>query len=179
MDCTEAWEGAAKIWTYHENIKGHREICLTGIEAGLNANTPHAMAVAEQMERMFFKNNPSIDIPIELIRLCFTIFESDSKNKHNRFFSLGEWLNATSHRDPEYALDVSEIYLAYVNRTKSYLYDHENNLTQLMTRLFAEAEEREESDQGAMLKRVVSLQDMMLSLGVQGVKDWLKAAERP
>ena len=48
-----------------------------------------------------------------------------------------------------------------------------------MTRLFAEAEEREESDHGAMLQRVVSLQDMLLSLGVDGFNDWLKAAERP
>ena len=68
----------------------------------------------------------------------------------------------------------------YVIRcTKSYHYDYENNLTQLMTRLFAEAEEREEADNGTMLKRVVSLQDMMLLLRVQGVEDWLKAAERP
>jgi len=59
------------------------------------------------------------------------------------------------------------------------LYDYENNLTQLMTRLFAEAEEREEADHGEMLQRVVSLQDVLLSIGVDGVNDWLKAAERP
>jgi len=48
-----------------------------------------------------------------------------------------------------------------------------------MTRLFAEAEEREESDGGSMLQRVVAVQDTLLSLGVNGVVDWLKAAERP
>jgi hypothetical protein len=48
-----------------------------------------------------------------------------------------------------------------------------------MTRLFSEAEEREESDCGAMLQRVVVAQDALLSLGVNGVADWLKAAERP
>lgn len=47
-----------------------------------------------------------------------------------------------------------------------------------MTRLFAEAEEREESDHGAMLQRVVSVQDLLLSLGVNSISDWLKAAER-
>ena len=47
-----------------------------------------------------------------------------------------------------------------------------------MTRLFAEAEEREESDHGAMLKRVVAVQDLLLSLGVNSLNDWLEAAER-
>jgi hypothetical protein len=77
------------------------------------------------------------------------------------------------------ALAVTEIYLAYVKRTKPYLHDYENNLTQLLTRLFANAEEREESDQGDMLKRVVAVQDTLLGLGVDGIDKWLKAAERP
>ncbi len=47
-----------------------------------------------------------------------------------------------------------------------------------MTRLFAEAEEREESDHGAMLIRVVAVQDLLLSLGVDSIDSWLKAAER-
>lgn len=48
-----------------------------------------------------------------------------------------------------------------------------------MTCLFREAEEREESDSGSMLQRVVSLQDMLLLLAVDGANSWLKAAERP
>ena len=79
---------------------------------------------------------------------------------------------------PRVALAVTEIYLAYVSHAKPYLYDHKNQLVQLVTRLFAEAEEREESDYGAMLKRVVSVQDLLLSLGVNSINDWLKAAER-
>jgi hypothetical protein len=59
-------------------------------------------------------------------------------------------------------------------------YDHENNLIQLLTRLFDEAEERGESDSGAMLRHVVVVvQDALLGLGVNGANDWLKAAERP
>jgi hypothetical protein len=179
MDNTKAWRGAACVWTHHENIKQHREQCLTALNDGLNANGPHAVIVAQEMEQLLSKYESKISIPIELIRLCFNIFESDSENKNNRLICFNEWLNATSHRDPEQALAATEIYLAYVSRTKSYLYDHENSFTQLMTRLFAEAEEREESDHGEMLQRVVLMQDMLLSLGVDGVNDWLKAAERP
>lgn len=49
----------------------------------------------------------------------------------------------------------------------------------LLTRLFAQAEEQEELDGGAMLQRVVAVQDTLLALGVNGVNDWLKDAERP
>lgn len=178
LDVTEAWHGAASVWTHPENIKQHREQCFAGIEVGLNANAPHAVAVAQHVDHIFQDNTPPISIPIELIRLCFSVFENDSENKHHRLFGFDEWLNATSQRDPELALAATEIYLAYVSHAKPYFYDHENRLVQLMTRLFAEAEEREESDHGAMLKRVVSVQDLLLSLGVNSINDWLKAAER-
>ncbi|MGE0645656.1 MAG: ATP-binding protein [Nitrospira sp.] len=174
----EAWQGAAHVWTHPENIKRHREQCLAGIEAGLNADSPQAVAVARQADHVFRDNTQPISIPIELIRLCFRVFENDSDHKHHRLFGFAEWLNAISQHDPELALAATEIYLTYVSRAKAYIYDHENRLVQLMTRLFAEAEEREESDHGAMLQRVVLVQDLLLSLRVNSISDWLKAAER-
>jgi hypothetical protein len=181
LDSTDAWQGATTVWTNSENIQQHREQCLSGLEAGLNAGATHAELVAEQMGHLFHDESAVISVPIKLIRRCFDVFKNDSdKNKrHHRLFGFHEWLNATSQHDPEQALAATEIYLAYVNHSKPYLYDHENSLPQLMTRLFAEAEEREESDGGAMLLRVVMVQDTLLSLGVNGVDDWLKAAERP
>ena len=179
MDSSGAWKGAVSIWTHYENIIKHPSDCLAGIEAGLNFHAPHALAVAKKMGQIFSKNNPILSIPIELIRLCFTVLESDNEKKANRIFGFDQWLNSISHRDPEYALDATEIYLDYIKRIRSHLYDHGDDLPQLMNRLFAEAEEREESDHGDMLRRVVSLQDKMLLLGVVGIDNWLKAAERP
>jgi hypothetical protein len=181
LDKTEAWQGAATVWTNFENIQQHREQCLSGLDAGLNSGVTHAEAVAEQMGHLFNDKSAVISVPIELIRRCFDIFKNDSEKekKHHRLFGFHKWLNATSQHDPEQALAATEIYLAYVSHCKPYLYDYEDSLTQLMTRLFAEAEEREESDNGAMLQRVVVAQDTLLSLGVNGVADWLKAAERP
>ncbi|MDD2657584.1 MAG: ATP-binding protein [Candidatus Pacebacteria bacterium] len=180
LDATDAWRGAASVWTNSENIKRYRDQCLAGITVGLSASYSHAMALAQQLDHVFRDNSPPISIPIELICLCFTVFESDTdnNNKYRRLYCFDEWLNATSHRDPEHALAATEIYLAYVNHTQAHLFQHKNTLTQLITRLFAEAEEREESDHGAMLQRVVSVQDTLLSLGVNGIDDWLKAAER-
>ena len=178
LDVTEAWQGAASVWTHSGNIRQHREQCVTGIKAGLNAGGLNAITVARSVDNIFRENAPPVAIPAELIQLCFAVFESDSEDKHNRLFGFHEWLNTTSQRDPESALSAVEIYLAYVSRAKPYLYDHDNQLVQLMTRLFSEAEEREESDHGEMLKRVVSVQDSMLSLGVSSISDWLAAAER-
>jgi hypothetical protein len=180
LDKTEAWHGAAIVWTHVKNIQQHREQCFSGLDAGLKAIAHHAEAVAEQIGDLFRDKSAVISVPIELIRRCFDVFKSESNKdkKHHRLFGFHEWLNATSQRDPEQALAATEIYLTYVNQCKPHLYDHEDNLTQLMNRLFSEAEEREESDHGAMLQRVVVAQDTLLSLGVNGVADWLKAAER-
>ncbi len=178
LDITKAWFGAASVWTHSGNLIQHREQCLAGIKAGLHAKPPHAIAVANCISNLFRENTPPVVIPIDLIHLCFTVFESVGDDKHRNLFDFGEWLNTTSQRDPDIALAATEIYLTYASRTNTYLYDHNDQLVQLVTRLFAEADEREESDNGEMLKRVVSVQDMMLSLGVNSINDWLKTAER-
>lgn len=178
LDITEAWQGAASVWTHTGNIRHHHEQCLSGITAGLKADSPHAVAVAQRVGNIFRDSIPPISMPVELIQLCFSVLKTDSEDKHHHLFEFVEWLNAISQRSPEIALTATEIYLDYVSNTKPYFYDHKNRFVQLMTRLFAEAEEREESDQGAMLKRVVSVQDSLLSLGLNSINDWLKAAER-
>ena len=40
-----------------------------------------------------------------------------------------------------------------------------------------EAEEREDADDGKMLKRVVALQDLILAAGVDGINQWLRKIE--
>lgn len=181
LNRTEAWQGAAAVWTNFENIRQHHEQCLRGLDAGLNAGPDHARLVAERMGNFFRDKSAVVSVPIELIRRCFDVFKNDADRgkHHHRLFEFHKWLNATSQHDPEQALAVTEIYLAYSTHCEPYMYDHEDNLAQLMTRLFAEAEEREESDAGAMLQRVVVAQDTLLSLGVNSMAAWLKAAERP
>lgn len=53
----------------------------------------------------------------------------------------------------------------YIRHSHKHIYDHEGHFMQLLTSLFREAEEREEADSTAMLKRVVTLQDVLLGLG--------------
>ncbi len=179
LNTTEAWQGAASVWTHTGNIKQHREQCLQGIESGLSAGSSHAISIAKNVNNIFRKNTPLISIPIGLIQLYFNVCKNDDSDQYYyRIFGFDEWLNALVQRSPQLALDATEIYLTYVSNARQHYYDHENQLVQLLTYLFAEAEEREESDQGAMLDRVVLVQDLMLSLGVSSINDWLTAAER-
>lgn len=178
-EVAEAWRGATSVWAHPGNMQQHREQCLAGLAAGLNEENQHAGAVARKFRNIFRETTPLVTVPIELIRRCVCLLESEDESSRSDIYGFDAWLNATSLRDPMYALEASEIYLDFVRRTKAYVYDHENNLTQLLTRLFAQAEEQEESDSGAMLQRVVALQDTLLALSVNGVNDWLKAAERP
>lgn len=179
LDETEAWQGAASVWTHPENIRKHNDQCITGIEAGLNARNAHAFAVAKQVDRIFRDKAHVISVPSSLAQRYFDVLERDTDNKHHRLFGLDAWLNTAAQHDAKQALVVTEIYLEYAKRTRPYLHDYENNLTQLLTRLFANAEESEEHDHGEMVRRVAALQDKLLELGVNGVEKWLKAAERP
>ncbi|GKX44784.1 hypothetical protein SOASR015_38180 [Pectobacterium carotovorum subsp. carotovorum] len=181
LDKTEAWHGATTVWTNEANMRQHRDLCLKGINTGLNVGGRHALNVAEQLEHVFCDSESVILVPLEIVFRFFSVLENNSleQGKYHQFFRFNEWLNMISQYDPEYALDVTEIYLSYTHQSKQYMYDDNSNLTQLMTRLFAEAEERENSDQSSMLNRVVVLQDLLLLMGVDGVADWLKAAERP
>ncbi|MDD9230203.1 ATP-binding protein [Aeromonas hydrophila] len=179
LNSTEAWLGAVAVWTNIENARKHREQCLAGLSAGLGTDHSHARAVAGKVGNILCEKTDVIFVPTELIRRCFSVFNNDGERQPHGLFGFHEWLNAISQHDPEQALAAIEIYLTYVSQSRPHLYDHENSLTQLMTRLFAEAEEREESDDGSMLQRVVIVQDTLLSLGLNGLADWLKAAERP
>lgn len=180
LNVTEAWKGAATVWAHLENIQMHREQCLAGLGAGLSSGVLHSQACAAQLAHLLDESSVAASIPEDLIRRCFAVFRADGVNdkRHHRLFGFHKWLNATAQLDPEQALAAFEIYLEYVRDCKPHVYDLEDNLTQLMTRLFAEAEEREASDGGLMLERVVLAQDELLLMGVNGVVDWLRAAER-
>jgi len=49
----------------------------------------------------------------------------------------------------------------------------------ILSSLFQEAEEREQSDAGAFLVSVIAVQDALLRTGAHGLDQWLKDAERP
>jgi len=178
MDSTDAWLGAASVWSHIGNYQSHTTQCSDGLEAGMTENKPHAVAIAHKFLNLFRNTTPLAVLPLPFIQRSFELLASKTDSFGRDTYDFNEWLNATAQRAPADALSAAEIYVDFVRRTKSKLYDHKNNLTQLLTHLFAYAEEMEESDSGEMIQRVVKLQDALLALGVNGMDEWLKAAER-
>lgn len=175
---SDAWEGAIDVWTHRENFQRHQDLCLAGLSTALSDNNQYASTLIGSMGSIFREKEPVIILPMQMLERYFSLVSTSSEASRIGLFDFGAWLNIVSYIDPLYALKATEIYLEYVRTTKAYLHDHNNNLMQLLTRLFAQAEEQEESDGGEMLHRVVALQDSMLALGVDGVNTWLEAAER-
>ncbi len=175
LNSSEAWDGALMVWTHSGNFKQKKESCLLGIRAGFTSNM--SIITTQNVTKMFL-NKDFVFIPMDIIEACLTVAAENDKEQ-NMIHGLEEWLNTLSQYYPEQALDGIEAYVKYAKQAFPYMLDYKNNLTQLMTRLFAEAEEKEESDNGDMLLRVVSVQDRLLSLGINGIQEWLEAAERP
>lgn len=179
LNAESAWCGAAGVWTHPSNVQQHREQCLAGLEAGIDPENQFALSVAREIGHFFDKSTTFFKIPMPILRRCFTLLADASDNSRFELHGIDAWLNAAVQQDPAYALELTEMYLALKRKTQADIYDYENNITQLLTRLFSQAEEQEESDNGAMLQRVVVLQDTLMAMGMRGIDDWLKANERP
>lgn len=175
---SDAWEGAVDVWTHRENFQRHQDLCLAGLDAALSDDNQYSSELIASMGGIFRGKEPVIILPMQVLERYFSLVFTSSESSKIDLFDFGSWLNIVSCIEPLYALRATEIYLEYARTTKVYLHDYNNNLMQLLTRLFAQAEEQEESDGGEMLYRVVVLQDTMLALGVDGVSTWLEAAER-
>ncbi|SEQ35887.1 AAA family ATPase [Giesbergeria anulus] len=174
----EAWRGAAIVWSHSDNYLHHRNYCLAAFVAAMSTDNPHAVTVSCQFKKLLRHIEPLTVIPEDTLKRCFELLEIDAKSNRCDIYGFDAWLNATSQYAPQEALAATEIYLNFVERTRPYLYDYENNLTQLLTHLFAHAEELEESDDGAMIQRVISVQDKLLALGVNGMDEWLDEAAK-
>lgn len=177
MQSPAAWGGAARVWSQAGNAKTHKQQCLAGLRAGLTAEKECAKTVAQKM-RSLFVASPSILVPIELITTSFEhldIAQANGRQELPRHFM--EWLNAIADLDIDLALSGAEIYARHLE-SQEYFHDYKNRFAQLLTRLFAEAEECESTDSGTMLERVVALQDFLLARGINFIDEWLKQAER-
>ncbi|NVC95866.1 ATP-binding protein [Vibrio natriegens] len=179
LGSASAWRGASSVWAHPGNAKAHSEQCFTGLKYGLSTPKHIAELVAQEINRLFQNNSQTLSVPHQLLEHYFSVLNEGESQHKGKLLGFSEWLNAKSQHDPMQALSAAELYLAYIRSSRGYLYDQDHHLTQFLTRLFAEAEEQEELDDGQMLQRVVAIQDILLALGVRGIDDWLRAAERP
>jgi hypothetical protein len=178
LDSVDAWKGSATVWTHPENLARHSDQCLAGIRLGLEQENEIAECIAKEMSSIFHKDSSTIPIPFNLIDRYFSVIEHEQGDKRSHLYKFDAWLNALSQSYPDQTLEAAERFATYVRRVNYPLYDLDD-LSQMLTSLFREAEEREEGDGGEMLNRVVTLQDAFLTIGYNGLQDWLRDAERP
>ena len=174
----DAWKGATSVWSHSGNVAQYPEQCFSGICAGLEEVGDIASSVAGEMSSLFGKDQPLALIPPNIFDKYLSTIEQDQSDSHFPFHDIEDWLNATSQLRSDEALASAEKFAVFAQRSKCPLYVLKAP-SQLLTRLFREAEEREESDEGMMLRRVIALQDAFLAIGVNGLQEWLRDAERP
>ena len=172
----EAWKGATTVWAH--NTLTHAQECFDGMRSGLNQADGISASVATEMASLFRDDQAIRHVPPLIVDLYFSALALHQSDDHFRVHGFDDWLLSTSLSEPADTLASAERFASFVQRKQHYYYDH-GELSKLMTRLFREAEEREESDSGAMLGRVIALQDQFLSIGVHSLEDWLRDAERP
>jgi hypothetical protein len=133
--------------------------------------------VRRELHTLFRKIDPVTPVPSSLLRAVF-----DGRLTRNEqgfdFHGFDAWLCAIAESKPDLAVDAAELFAAAARTTSVVTYD-DALIARLLTLLLREAEEREESDRGEMLRRVISVQDDFLAAPLEGLSQWLRDAERP
>lgn len=179
LDREQAWLGATSVWIANAHLPEHLSACVDGLSHALGA--PSGMLrTATGMERMFDRAQDPLCVPSELVRRMFAALrQSVSERKHYHPHWFLAWIANTSKTNVELSLSSLEELAQFLAETGQTLYDSTGDIPKALTELFREAEERELSDGGVLLRRVIEVQDRLLTIGVHGLEEWLKAAERP
>lgn len=174
IDLDDAWSGAASIFAANLNECRLRESCTQGLLASIGGAEDKGKILSEMFR--IFSNSTGNLINLALIKSYFNAFAARETRHGRDVYGVGDWLVSVGVVDPEYALTAIEIMLEHSAQLDTW---DGAPYAKLMTALFREAEERELTDQGQFLSRVVAVQDALLRLGMRSLDDWLKDAERP
>jgi len=173
----EAWRAAADVWGVNASKLSLRQECLAGMRSAMEAPAGGRGAVASMHH--VFSVSPPIAVPEDLIAKMFSIeIDSSADRSHYHPHAFTKWLEATALVQPEHALGALDQLAKFLQQSDRRLYDN-GPIARALTALYREAEEREMTDERRMLNRVVGIQDRLLSVGVHGLDEWLRAAERP
>ena len=174
----DAWDGAVMVWVANADNHEFAAECLSCLQEAAG----HAVArqaLLRQLGRLFRSNKPIVKVPLDLFRAVYMGSGDGGLVVRNLPPLLGDWLCRFVEIEPDEALEIAEIAANFSKTRGSSSFNDHSQLGTLLTSLFREAEERERSDNGAMLARVISLQDVFLSMSPSDLSDWLHASERP
>ena len=167
-----AWTGAVDVWVTNAMTTEHRNACFQELQHALNCEEG-ANVVTSQLYRLMKGADGLVPIPAAFLHVVLS--KARERGKFN-FYGWDTWCAALVVNNVDLALEVAEAIAE--NAEASYFASGVEALPELLTGLFREAEERERSDAGEMLRRVVRLQDKFHTLAPDSLTTWLRSAER-
>jgi hypothetical protein len=173
-----AWTGAVSVFVANLATPQWAAVCADGLAAAF-ADPNGQAAASTKFVRMFgVETCAPARIPLSLLHTYMQTRGDEGLAGGRDVQGAGQWLQHVARRDPDYALAAAEIFLTaeVVGGLHPWNADP---FAALLTELFREAEEREPSDDGAFLERVIGLQDHLLGAHPEMLQDWLTSAERP
>jgi len=172
-----AWKGAIQVFACNAGADEHRDTCI-GALLWMLEHTPTPSDAANQIHHHLFSLTPPIRrLPVGFVQLFFRARNQVEGERCGPLFSFLEWLSVIAPNSPDEVLEAMETMLAHEQSPSTDLW-HSDDFS-VLSSLFHEAEEREQSDSGQFLTRVIALQDALLKIGANGLDQWLKDAERP
>jgi hypothetical protein len=176
FDSSEAWQGAAAVFATNAHQRDHTALCFSALQRVFDEGGGDA---AREEFGMIFRAKESVAIPLALLRSYFEVLARlHGAEAEQRLHEFPEWLLRLTAAAPMDALAAAEIALGRGPATAVRIWDPDLFPT-LLTKLFREAEDREQADGGALLKRVIAFQDLLLKANSYRIDDWLRDAERP
>lgn len=171
-----AWIGAARVFATNAGLSEYRLFCCNMLEWILQ-NAPSSHGIVQEIDIQLFSSESTIrEIPEALLRSMFNFLSRADPSVSITLTSFLSWLARNAVEAPDATLIAIESMLELTTWSEEGILFFEPST---LGALFAEAEEREESDHGNFLQRVVSVQDAMLRRGGNSLYGWLKDAERP
>ncbi|XHS79315.1 hypothetical protein ACFJGW_04900 [Burkholderiaceae bacterium UC74_6] len=171
----DGWSGAMQVWVANLFHPEHQNTCLAGLRVALTQ--PKAGPVWQrEAGTIFAATESALPLPLAFLQSLVTSdFGGQPRHLPNH---LDDWLAANSDYRFEDSLELAQTAVAEIKAGAEFYFDNDS-LGVILTSLFREAEDREELDDGSALKRVIALQDAVLSLPHTSIESWLRAAERP
>jgi len=175
---TLAWTGVAQVFGLNLDKPEHFNTCLAGLTWMLSNSPQPTVIASEILSNAFSDKKPPLRFSAEFLQRLFSTRSQGGQDQQRSLHSFMEWLEALVQTHVEDALQATEVMLAAGSFGQDLDLWHLTSGS-VLNRLFQEAEDREASDGGNFLRRVIAVQDVLLKSGTYGLDQWLKDAERP
>lgn len=166
----DAWLGATQVFSSNIQISECYLKCLNGL-SDILISAPTTSEIILEAGKIFNADS-TFNLPIQLVQTYFEkLAQVDGRHDPYHFI---EWNLALSINNPSAGLEASEALCTFLEKRHCQLW-HTETVAMLLTTLFREGEDSNDLD---LIKRVVSVQEVLFKYSSYGLEEWLKLAEK-